>query len=75
MRVPIATVQVLVGLHCTRMSNSQPVLDGGRPPGRYPGVRIIVADDEYVGVAVEEFRRLSGILTGMNVTYLQLLPR
>jgi len=38
-------------------------------------VRIIVADDEYVGVPVEEWRRLTGILTDLNVTYLQLLPR
>lgn len=42
---------------------------------RYPGVRIIVADDEYVGVAREEWRRLTDLMNDYNVTYVQLVPR
>ena len=42
---------------------------------RYPGVRMIVADDEYVGVGREEWRRLSEVMDDLNVTYVQLVPR
>jgi len=42
---------------------------------RYPGIRIIVADDEYVGVAREEWRRLTDLMNDLNVTYVQLVPR
>ena len=41
----------------------------------YPGVRIIVSDDEYVGVAREEWRRLTDLMNDYNVTYVQLVPR
>ncbi len=42
---------------------------------RYPGIHIIVADDEYVGVAREEWRRLTDLMNDLNVTYVQLVPR
>ena len=42
---------------------------------RYPGVRVIVADDEYIGVGREEWRRLSEVMDDFNVTYVQLVPR
>ena len=42
---------------------------------RYPGVQMIVADDEYVGVAREEWRRLTDLMNDLNVTYVQLVPR
>ena len=42
---------------------------------RYPGMRVIVADDEYVGVGGEEWRRMSELFADYNVTYVQLTPR
>ena len=42
---------------------------------RYPGIRMIVADDEYIGVGKEEWRRLSEVMDDLNVTYVQLVPR
>ena len=42
---------------------------------RYPGVRVVVADDEYVGVGREEWRRLTELMDTFNVTYVQLEPR
>ena len=42
---------------------------------RYPGLRVIVADDEYIGVAREEWRRLTDLMNDFNVTYVQLVPR
>lgn len=42
---------------------------------RYPGVRLIVADDEYVGVGGEEWRRMHELLADYNATYVQLVPR
>ena len=35
---------------------------------RYPGLRVIVADDEYIGVAREEWRRLTDLMNDLNVT-------
>ena len=43
-----------------------------RPVSSYPGVRIIVSDDEYVGVAREEWRRLTDLMNDYNVTYVQV---
>ena len=42
---------------------------------RYPGVKIIVADDEYIGVGEEEWERLSETFADFNVSYVQTLPR
>lgn len=42
---------------------------------RYPGIRILVADDEYVGVGGEEWRRMHELIGALNVTYVQLIPR
>ena len=41
---------------------------------RYPGMRIVIADDEYVGVAKEEWHRLMEPINDLNVSYVQLVP-
>ena len=35
---------------------------------RYPGIRIIIADDEYVGVGAEEWRRMQELIADYNAT-------
>ena len=42
---------------------------------RYPDISIIIADDEYVGVAKDEWDRLMAVITDLNVSYLRLVPR
>ena len=38
-------------------------------------MRILVADDEYVGVGGEEWRRMGELMVDFNVTYVQTIPR
>ena len=38
-------------------------------------MRIILADDEYVGVPREDWQRLQELLMDLNASYVQLVPR